>query len=130
MQIGKPAPIRKPIPLTPLVDIVFLLLMFFMLSSTFTKFGALDLDAATGRANGAAAKTFPGAIIVISDALHVTLNGKAVEAGELAHRLNELKGSGVEKAAIRPGPVATVQDLVTVLEVARRSAITDLIVVR
>ena len=36
-------PRRRPISLTPLVDVVFILLMFFMLTSTFTRWKAVDL---------------------------------------------------------------------------------------
>lgn len=34
---------RKGISLTPLIDVVFILLMFFMLTSTFTRWKAVDL---------------------------------------------------------------------------------------
>ena len=34
---------RRPISLTPLIDVVFILLMFFMLTSTFTRWKAVDL---------------------------------------------------------------------------------------
>lgn len=36
-------PRRRPISLTPLIDVVFILLMFFMLTSTFTRWKAVDL---------------------------------------------------------------------------------------
>lgn len=39
---------RRPITLTPLIDIIFLLLLFFMLSSSFTRFGELPLVNAAG----------------------------------------------------------------------------------
>ena len=45
MKIAMPPPIRKPLPLTPLVDIVFLLLIFFMLSSNFLKLGHQEVGA-------------------------------------------------------------------------------------
>lgn len=34
---------RRPVALTPLIDIIFLLLLFFMLSSTFTRFAEIPL---------------------------------------------------------------------------------------
>jgi biopolymer transport protein ExbD len=43
MHISEPLPRRRQISLTPLVDVIFLLLMFFMLSSTFARFADLDL---------------------------------------------------------------------------------------
>lgn len=34
---------RRPLSMTPLIDIIFLLLLFFMLSSTFTRFAEIPL---------------------------------------------------------------------------------------
>ncbi|MFN4155156.1 MAG: ExbD/TolR family protein [Paracoccaceae bacterium] len=39
---------RKPLSMTSLIDVIFLLLLFFMLSSTFTRFGDLPLTTASG----------------------------------------------------------------------------------
>ncbi len=35
---------RQKLSLTPLIDVIFLLLLFFMLSSTFSRFGELKMD--------------------------------------------------------------------------------------
>jgi len=44
---------RRPVTLTSLIDIIFLLLLFFMLSSTFTRFAELPLmNAGAGRSEG------------------------------------------------------------------------------
>jgi biopolymer transport protein ExbD len=134
MRIGDPQPIRKPIPLTPLVDIVFLLLMFFMLSSTFTKFGTLDSNAAGASASNnnvpvAGKQQFPGAIVVIGSAGAVTVNGSKVAAAGLAAALDGLHESGVTLAALRADKSATVQDLVAALDFARQSRMPDIVVV-
>lgn len=39
---------RRTISLTPLIDVVFLLLLFFMLTSTFSSFGEIELNQAAG----------------------------------------------------------------------------------
>ncbi|MEO1283127.1 MAG: biopolymer transporter ExbD, partial [Pseudomonadota bacterium] len=45
----KAQPQRKfPLSLTPLIDVVFLLLIFFMLASTFLKFSAMPIAGAKG----------------------------------------------------------------------------------
>ncbi len=129
MRISEPGQIRKPIPLTPLVDIVFLLLMFFMLSSTFTKFAALDIGTAQAGGPVAAKPAFPGVIIVVNGADAININGKPTPLQQLAARLDELEQSGAKRAAVRTGPQATVQDLVTVLETARGSRISAITVV-
>lgn len=38
--------------MTPLIDVVFLLLLFFMLTSTFSTFGEIELDQATRGGSG------------------------------------------------------------------------------
>lgn len=48
---------RRVLSLTPLVDVIFLLLLFFMLTSTFSRYGEIEVSAATsgtGSASGAA----------------------------------------------------------------------------
>lgn len=46
-------PRRRRLSLTPLIDVIFLLLLFFMLSSTFARQGELPLDLAMGGAETA-----------------------------------------------------------------------------
>ncbi len=36
--------VRRPLALTPLIDVIFLLLLFFMLTSTFSTFGEIELS--------------------------------------------------------------------------------------
>ena len=48
MQLDRPAaPARKLIGLTPLIDVVFILLLFFMLTSSFFQWQSLDLTMST-----------------------------------------------------------------------------------
>ena len=39
---------RRALSLTPLVDVIFLLLLFFMLTSTFSRYGEIEIAAASG----------------------------------------------------------------------------------
>lgn len=44
-----PAPfVRRRMAMTPLIDVIFLLLLFFMLTSTFSRFAEIELSNATG----------------------------------------------------------------------------------
>jgi biopolymer transport protein ExbD len=45
---------RRALSLTPLVDVIFLLLLFFMLTSTFSRYGEIELSAAAGGGTGEA----------------------------------------------------------------------------
>jgi biopolymer transport protein ExbD len=133
MRIETPAPVRKPLPLTPLVDVVFLLLMFFMLSSTFTKFGDLDISRRTTAVPQAAADKpaeVPGVIINIAKGPAIKINGSETAVGGVAARLDEFYDKGARAGAIILSSSAEVQDLVSVLEQARASKLRAISVVR
>lgn len=133
MRIETPAPVRKPLPLTPLVDVVFLLLMFFMLSSTFTKFGDLDVSRRQAKQQATGAEKpaeVPGVVINVAKGPLVKINGAEAAVGEIAARLDEFYGKGVRAGSIILSSSAEVQDLVSVLEQARASKLRAISVVR
>ncbi|WP_425101306.1 biopolymer transporter ExbD [Tropicibacter sp. S64] len=77
---------RRRLALTSLIDVIFLLLLFFMLSSTFTRFAEVELaaDGAGGAASGAAKPFF----LRLSPA-GLDLNGTPVALDALKSRLGE-----------------------------------------
>jgi len=79
---------RSAISMTSLIDVIFLLLLFFMLSSTFAKFGEIELTSAGGTAEK---QTRPVYLRLAGDEL--VLNGREVEvsaiAGELAKQAEQ-----------------------------------------
>ena len=73
--------VRRPMSMTPLIDVIFLLLLFFMLSSTFSKFAEIEISSAT---SGASASAEPVERIFIQiGAERVTLNGETLTLDEL-----------------------------------------------
>ena len=70
--------------MTSLIDVIFLLLLFFMLSSTFSKFSEVELTAA-GSSQGASSDRPPLFLRLSTDV--VSLNGRAVEMPALAEAL-------------------------------------------
>ena len=135
MRIETPGPVRKPLPLTPLVDVVFLLLMFFMLSSTFTRFGNMDIDRSAKPAAGAAisqlpAGKAPGVIIRVSRGAQLRINGVSIAIETASAELDGYYAKGVRSGAIVLMPSAKVQDLVTVLEQVRGSKLQSISVVK
>jgi biopolymer transport protein ExbD len=79
---------RRPVTLTPLIDVIFLLLLFFMLSSTFTRFAELPLSAA---GSGAGVAEAPPLFLRISpDGL--SLNGAAQTLETLPGALGRIAG--------------------------------------
>jgi biopolymer transport protein ExbD len=71
--------------MTPLIDVVFLLLLFFMLTSTFSSFGEIELSQATA---GAAAPGTPSERVFVQlGATRLVLNGAPITLDELAARV-------------------------------------------
>jgi biopolymer transport protein ExbD len=54
MQFSQPRPSGRLISLTPLIDVVFILLVFFMLASSFLDWRSVDLTVSSGTANASA----------------------------------------------------------------------------
>ena len=112
---------RAAISLTPLIDVVFILVIFFMLASSFADWRSIDF-AATGRGEiGARAE---GAVLleVRSDGLR--LSGDRVDLPEAVARLDiiamERPGTAI---LVRPGAGVPLQDLVFVLDALAEASI-------
>lgn len=71
--------------MTSLIDVIFLLLLFFMLSSTFSKFSDVELQT-TGGKSVSATQTFPVFVRISSD--NISLNGQTVEQKDLISQIN------------------------------------------
>ena len=71
--------------MTPLIDVIFLLLLFFMLSSTFSSFGEIELGQAT---TGAATTGVPSERAFVQlGAERLVLNGAPVTLEELTEQI-------------------------------------------
>ena len=66
---------RRRMALTSLIDVIFLLLLFFMLSSTFSTFGEIELGQATAGVTKSSAVSNPAFVQLGVDRL--VLNGNA-----------------------------------------------------
>lgn len=119
MRVDAPRFVRRRLGLTPLIDVIFLLLLFFMLSSTFSRFSQVPVE---GGASGGSGANRPDAMISVRPG-DVRLNGEAVETGAIAARLAELKQVGAENLVILVETDATSQDFVSVLEAASGSGL-------
>ena len=77
--------VRRAVSMTPLIDVVFLLLLFFMLTSTFSKFGEIELHQASGgdAAQGAPSEKF----FVQLGGTRLVLNGAPATFDDLAAQM-------------------------------------------
>ncbi|WP_254440863.1 ExbD/TolR family protein [Ruegeria arenilitoris] len=77
--------VRRAMSMTPLIDVIFLLLLFFMLTSTFSTFGEIQLSSA---AAGLSEPSAPSdRAFVQLGANRVVLNGAPLSLDELAQAL-------------------------------------------
>lgn len=114
---------RALIGLTPLIDVVFILLVFFMLASSFTDWRAIDL-ATAGRTVSAATDDAALLMAVQADG-GIILGGETLAAAALPARLAALHQAIPDRpVAVRPQPGVPLQAVVTVMETASRAGFT------
>jgi len=96
---------QRRLSLTSLIDVIFLLLLFFMLSSTFTKFAEIEI---TSAGSGSAAR--PSAEQPVFVSLRpgdILVNGAETGFAELASAIKAIASS------VRPTVLISVTDSVT-----------------
>ena len=110
---------RPQLAIAPLIDVVFLLLVFFMLAGSFIRQTALELSmgalplAATGSAQ-AAGETL---VIDVGAGGSISLNGLVIGLERLAAELVGRSGARLDsKVTIRAKAAVPVQDLVAVMD--------------
>ncbi|ANK82600.1 MAG: biopolymer transporter ExbD [Rhizobiales bacterium NRL2] len=106
---------RRPlISLTPLIDVVFILLVFFMLASSFLDWRAIDLTPPARAGSGA---LMEGAMLVDVRPDGLRLSGERLDletlAGRVEARLADRPGQSV---VIRPAAGVSLQRTVRVLD--------------
>ncbi|SEK52757.1 biopolymer transport protein ExbD [Roseovarius azorensis] len=114
---------RRP-SLTPMIDVVFLLLVFFMLAARFGQ--DMTLPLVTGGA-GAEWSGPPRLIEIAPDTLR--LNGAPVGLAGLPVALDPLMTRPDEAVVLRPLPGASLQRLMDVTVALRAAGLTRLVVV-
>ena len=114
--------------LMPLVDVIFLLLTFFMLSSNLAAYSALTLGdyrreaAAPATQQPAAQAAAQPDLVLTVTAGQVRANGSAVPLTGFAAEAERLKAGGADSVVVFVRPSATAQDIVSVLEALKRAA--------
>ncbi|MDQ6434703.1 biopolymer transporter ExbD [Mesorhizobium sp. LHD-90] len=120
-----PAPVRRRRPsfvLTSLIDVIFLLVIFFMVSSQIVPYSLLPLGPLAADSGAPApapgnADAPPIAVRILSGS--ITIGGRKVPVVDAETAFRDLKQRGVTSLLLTPSAVATVQDVVTVLEASK-----------
>ncbi|MET3998803.1 biopolymer transporter ExbD [Marinobacterium sp. MBR-109] len=112
------------INLTPLIDVVFLLLIFFMISTTFTREAHLTISLPEASAEGEAQQQADSIDVVIGAEGQYTINGEALVSSDaltLRRALLKLAGDARDLPFIITADAQTAhQSVVTVMDVAGR----------
>ncbi len=114
MQLDRPAaPSRKLIGLTPLIDVVFILLLFFMLTSSFIQWQSLDLTMSTGEGSEVSGEPplmlsmTPDGRLFLPDEPLVLLDD---------NRVRDLLAGGNKSVILTPNPASSIQQVVWLLD--------------
>lgn len=104
---------RRRLSMTSLIDVIFLLLLFFMLSSTFARFAEIEVSG--GVASSTAAGERPD-VLLRYDGVEWRVNGLAIADDELEGELARLSDAGAETAVLLVRGEMTSQDLISAVE--------------
>ncbi len=114
---------RKP-SLTPMIDVVFLLLVFFMLASRFGMNSAIQIPLA---ASGGDYTGPPRLIDVLPE--NVLLNGIDVELDQLAKTVGDLTEKNTDTIILRGKQDANLQRIVDISAILKQAGFANLVLV-
>ena len=127
---SRPRRRRALISLTPLVDVVLILLVFFMVASSFRDWRAIALHSGVSGGNGTTTQ-MEGALLVEVLPGGVRLSGEPVSLELLATRVRRHAAKRPDlRVLIRPAPGVVLQETVHVLDALRGTGVTGLSLIR
>ena len=122
---GAPKPRRKP-SLTPMIDVVFLLLVFFMLASRF----GMDMQVPLNAPGAGAEQPYSGPprlVDILPEGLR--LNGQEIAPDALPAALADLVGDPGDTIVLRARDEARLQRVVDVMQALKQAGFTALVLV-
>ena len=119
---------RPLISLTPLIDVVFILLVFFMLASSFLDWRSIELNA-PGRAGGQ--PSMIGAMLIDVTVDGPRLAGTPISLDALYARVSaRLEQRPEQRVLVKPDPDVRLQAVVDVLDRLSEAGVVDLSLIR
>ena len=107
--------------LTPLTDCVFLLLIFFMVATTFITTKGISVDLPTGKSESRPTKDVN--IVIDRDGV-VQINGEVTEAADLADKIRrEMEANNTHNAILEADRAVLHQQIVKIMDTARGEGI-------
>lgn len=128
MKIARSQPQTEGVNLTPLIDVVFLLLIFFMVSTTFTKETRLELDLPKAE-QGSAGQQSPFELVLSADG-KVRIGDHRYDLAErvkIMSALGELKSSHPNTPLVLVADAnASHQSVISVMDMAGKVGVSQL----
>ncbi|MCG8360168.1 MAG: biopolymer transporter ExbD [Kiloniellales bacterium] len=117
------------ISLTPLIDVVFILLVFFMLASSFLDWRAIDLNAPAQAA--APSASVEGALLVEVRPDSLRLAAERLTLGALTQRIAQrLAVNPDQRVLVKPSRGVALQRTVEVLDRLKAAGVTSMSLIR
>lgn len=111
--------------LTPLIDVVFILLIFFMLESDFLKPYVMELAQQGGGARSAAAKNTPILIELHADQT-IWINKGRYALSEVETAIYDLNPSSDSPVAVASDPGVPLQRAVSIIDILQRRGLSNI----
>lgn len=103
------------VDMTPMLDIVFILLIFFIVTTSFVK--ELGLEVTKPKSNKSPSNASPTVVVSISDSGIVNFNGKVVDIERLPARIESFLAENITSTAIiLPSHDTRHEDVVAVVD--------------
>ena len=120
------APVEPEINLIPFIDVLLVVLIFLMISTTFTRYQELAITLPT--ANGAASQSEVKQIhIAVSRDGRFAINGKVTDRSQLSNSLNALNKDNAIQVNIDADAKAPHQAVMSALEAARDANLSNIV---
>jgi biopolymer transport protein ExbD len=120
------APVEPEINLIPFIDVLLVVLIFLMISTTFTRYQELAITLPT--ANGAASQSEVKQIhIAVSRDGRFAINGKVTDRRQLSNSLNALDKDNAIQINIDADAKAPHQAVMSALEAARDANLSNIV---
>ena len=124
MGLKKKSKVSAEFSMSSLTDIIFLLLIFFMLTSSLVSPNALNLKLpGSSKSHTPPSKDKLTDVVISSDGIF-RVNGKKVNTKSLQSRMRSLRGKTV---TISPSPNAPIEKVATVMDFALRYKVTTIL---
>ncbi|SEK03461.1 biopolymer transport protein ExbD [Cribrihabitans marinus] len=128
LSLTRPRPSRAPVSLVPMIDVLLIMLVFFMVTSTYLDLDMIPaVDSAEGAAPGPAAAADGTVLIRLGADGRPAIQGRSLLHGELAAHLAARPDAQV---IVLPTGAATMQALVSVMDTVTGAGVTRMRVVR